>query len=308
MQKLRHHNVSANDKWSKTGHESGKLDSEIELPRRMLHKRWVGRDQCAEREKKKIHQIYQNMRSRQLSQCITAHTVTAAEQRESTSSLAVSLKTMEPSSFTAGTESDGVVRKACVSLCRWLPCRGRRCVLGGWFSIRQAGGRACGQDRHTERGKTRDKGVQFTARDELSFSVCRKAFVIRLWAPLTDLQQSGRNENMLFRITVIGFNPPPPPPRAPRALCRHMMVYWSPIPTQQYCDISICQPAVEFGLVLPRPRPLWRTWLHLSRYRVDVPVTRSFSARPTNAAHSFSSNLNLLGRWWSPLPALFLKV
>lgn len=69
------------------------------------------------RKKKKIHQIYQNMGPCQLSQCITAHTVTAAEQRESTSSLAVSFKTMQPSSFTAGTERDGVVWKACVSLC-----------------------------------------------------------------------------------------------------------------------------------------------------------------------------------------------
>lgn len=126
---------------------------------------------------------------------------------------------------------------------------------GGVFSIRQAGRRACGQDRHTERGKTRDKGVQFTARDELSFTVRRKAFVIRLWAPLTDLQQSERNENMLFRITLIGFEPP-------RALCRHMMVYWSPITTQQYRDISICHPAIEFGLVLQRPRPLWMTRLN----------------------------------------------
>lgn len=43
----------------------------------------------------------------QLSQRITAHTVIAAEQRESASSLAVSLKTMEPSSFTAGMERFG---------------------------------------------------------------------------------------------------------------------------------------------------------------------------------------------------------
>lgn len=129
------------------------------------------------------------------------------------------------------------------------------CVVGGRWRVggsplgRQAGRQACGQDRHTERGKTRDKGVQFTARDELSFTAWRKAFVIRLWAPLTDQQQSGRNENMLFRITLIGF-------KSPRALCRRMMVYWSPITTQQYCNISICQPAVDFGLVLPRPTPL----------------------------------------------------
>lgn len=152
------HNVSTNDKWSKTGHESGKLDSEIQLQRRMLHKRWVGRDQWA--EKKKIHQIYQNMRWCQLSQCISAHTLTAAKQRESTSSLAVSLETMEPSSFTAGTGSDGVVRKACVSLCLWWPCRGKEvCVrwsgMGGGSPL---GRQACGQDRHTERGKHERQG------------------------------------------------------------------------------------------------------------------------------------------------------
>lgn len=58
--------------------------------------------------------------------------------------------------------------------------------MSGWegFSIRQAGmqaGRHVDRiGRQRERGKTGDKGVQFTARDELSFTVQRKASVIML--------------------------------------------------------------------------------------------------------------------------------